>query len=181
MWSNILRYYINNYRNWGRISIRSWIHLTGELWGVLCECLWENWSRYNGTAMRQLCHDGIAVYVFDVGRLIQEEKETTEQRAEELESRVGSSTLDLGMRWQQQQQQRSFERANSPPMSGRSTPTPRTHQTRDYLPKYQTVSDTVSRPSSTNLSVTRTNRCRCPVVLLGFPLVWMDGNFMRIN
>ena len=24
--SNIVRYYINNYRNWGRISIRCWIH-----------------------------------------------------------------------------------------------------------------------------------------------------------
>ena len=25
-WSNIVRYYINNYRNWGRILIRCWIH-----------------------------------------------------------------------------------------------------------------------------------------------------------
>ena len=25
-WSNIARYYINNYRNWSRISIRCWIH-----------------------------------------------------------------------------------------------------------------------------------------------------------
>ena len=55
---NIVRYYINDYRNWGRISIRCWIHkrdpipcLTGELWGVFCEYLWENWQHYNGTAM----------------------------------------------------------------------------------------------------------------------------------
>ena len=25
--------------------------LTGELWGVFCEYLWENWPRYNGTAL----------------------------------------------------------------------------------------------------------------------------------
>ena len=31
--------------------------LTGELWGVLCEYFWENWSRYNGTTLYwiQLC------------------------------------------------------------------------------------------------------------------------------
>ncbi len=75
-------------------------------------------------------------------RLIQEEKETTEQRAEELESRVGSGSLDA-MRWHAE---RSFERS-SPPMSGRSTPTPRPSypgQSRDYLQKYNTVSETVS-------------------------------------
>ena len=26
MWSNIVRYFMNDYRNWGRISIRCWIH-----------------------------------------------------------------------------------------------------------------------------------------------------------
>ena len=26
MWSNIVRYYVRNYRNWGRISMRCWIH-----------------------------------------------------------------------------------------------------------------------------------------------------------
>ena len=26
MWSNIVTYYTNNYRNWGRILIRCWIH-----------------------------------------------------------------------------------------------------------------------------------------------------------
>ena len=72
-------------------------------------------------------------------RLIQEEKETTEQRAEELESRVGSGSLDtMATRWRTD---RSFERA-SPPMSGRSTPTPRPFSqsaSRDYLQKYHTV------------------------------------------
>lgn len=63
-------------------------------------------------------------------RLIQEEKETTEQRAEELESRVGSGSLDtIANRWR-----------TSPPLSERATPTTRTLQTRDYLQKYHTVS-----------------------------------------
>ncbi|CAH1786824.1 unnamed protein product [Owenia fusiformis] len=54
-------------------------------------------------------------------RLIQEEKETTEQRAEELESRVGSGSLDtMASRWHYGG---SFERSSSPPVSGRSTPT----------------------------------------------------------
>ena len=42
-WSNPVRYHINNYKKWGRISIRCWIHpylvLTGELYGVFCEYL----------------------------------------------------------------------------------------------------------------------------------------------
>lgn len=63
-------------------------------------------------------------------RLIQEEKESTEQRAEELESRVGSGSLDaIASRWR-----------TSPPLSGSSTPTPRTILSRDYLQKYHTVS-----------------------------------------
>ena len=50
--SNIVRYYINNYRNWSRISVRCLIHKRlGALWGVFCEYLWENWPRYNGTAL----------------------------------------------------------------------------------------------------------------------------------
>ena len=76
-------------------------------------------------------------------RLIQEEKETTEQRAEELESRVGSGNLDsMSPRWRSGS---SFER-NSPPLSGHSTPTPRSYQSmpRDFLQKYHTVSDEVS-------------------------------------
>ncbi len=90
--------------------------------------------------------------VFVVHRLIQEEKETTEQRAEELESRVGSHTNLEAMAggpsaraaagWQRD---RSFERT-SPPVSGRSTPTPITPRgyataPRDFLHKYNTVSD----------------------------------------
>ena len=57
--SNIVRYCINNCRNWGRISIRCWIHkrhpipltLTGKLRGVFCEYLWENRLHYNGTTL----------------------------------------------------------------------------------------------------------------------------------
>ena len=58
MRSNILIYYINNERNWGRISIRCRTHKRHPIprpnaWavGVLCEYLWENWARYNGTAL----------------------------------------------------------------------------------------------------------------------------------
>ena len=73
-------------------------------------------------------------------RLIQEEKQTTEQRAEELESRVGSGNLDaMAIRWRTE---RSIERS-SPPVSGRSTPTPHTYNMppRDTsLQKYNTVS-----------------------------------------
>ena len=61
-------------------------------------------------------------------RLIQEEKQTTEQRAEELESQVGSidsmSLLARGC---------SFDRGVSPPQSGRSTPKSRLSPSRDYL------------------------------------------------
>merc|ERR1712142_514817 len=72
-------------------------------------------------------------------RLIQEEKETTEQRAEEIESRAGSGTLDnMSQRWRE----RSFER-NSPPLSGRSTPTPRpsyqNSQSREFSQKYPSL------------------------------------------
>ena len=49
---------INNYRNWDRVSITCWIHkrhpicrLMGELWGVFCEYLWQNWVHYNGNAL----------------------------------------------------------------------------------------------------------------------------------
>lgn len=64
-------------------------------------------------------------------RLIQEEKQTTEARAEELESRVGSlEHMNLLVRG------RSMDRAQSPPLSGRSTPN---SPNRDYLHKYHTV------------------------------------------
>ena len=103
-------------------------------------------------------------------RLIQEEKETTEQRAEELESRVGSGNLELDNRIimpadngprtpsstleRLKYEQRAIERG-SPPVSGRSTPVvstpmtpvatparpyPTTSQSRDALSKYNTVS-----------------------------------------
>ncbi|XP_065094972.1 liprin-alpha-1-like isoform X2 [Ochlerotatus camptorhynchus] len=64
-------------------------------------------------------------------RLIQEEKQSTEARAEELESRVGSlEHMNLLARG------RSMDR-QSPPLSGRSTPN---SPNRDYLHKYHTVS-----------------------------------------
>ncbi|XP_067121439.1 liprin-alpha-1 isoform X4 [Centruroides vittatus] len=66
-------------------------------------------------------------------RLIQEEKQSTEQRAEELESRVGSlETMGLLGRG------RSLERS-SPPQSGRSTPKSHHSPQRDYLQKYHTA------------------------------------------
>lgn len=67
-------------------------------------------------------------------RLIQEEKQNTEARAEELESRVGSMEhMNLLARG------RSIER-QSPPVSGRSTPKSHHSPQRDYLHKYHTVS-----------------------------------------
>ncbi|XP_064635130.1 liprin-alpha-1-like isoform X5 [Lineus longissimus] len=75
-------------------------------------------------------------------RLIQEEKETTEQRAEELENRVGSQNLDYG-RWRAQGGNNQYEmhERNSPPLSGRSTPTARNYPTpsREMLQKYHTA------------------------------------------
>jgi len=66
-------------------------------------------------------------------RLIQEEKQNTEQRAEELESRVGTiDTVGLMGRG------RSLERS-SPPVSGRSTPKGHHSPQRDYLHKYHTL------------------------------------------
>ncbi|XP_053961582.1 liprin-alpha-1 isoform X1 [Anastrepha obliqua] len=63
-------------------------------------------------------------------RLIQEEKQSTEARAEELESRVGSlEHVNLLARG------RSMDR-QSPPMSGRSTPN---SPNRDFLQKYHTL------------------------------------------
>ncbi|XP_070528671.1 liprin-alpha-1 isoform X13 [Cardiocondyla obscurior] len=66
-------------------------------------------------------------------RLIQEEKQSTEARAEELESRVGSlEHMNLLARG------RSLERT-SPPLSGRSTPKSHHSPNRDYLHKYHTL------------------------------------------
>lgn len=73
---------------------------------------------------------GIFLTNIFVQRLIQEEKQNTEARAEELESRVGSlEHMNLGTLTRG----RSFDKG-SPPLSGRSTPQ------RDYLHKYHTVS-----------------------------------------
>ena len=38
-----------------------YLALTGELWDVFYEYVWENWPRYNGTAlyMHQLIHCGL--------------------------------------------------------------------------------------------------------------------------
>ena len=38
-------------RNAGSTKDTPYLALTGELWGVCCEYLWENWPRYNGTAL----------------------------------------------------------------------------------------------------------------------------------
>ena len=88
-------------------------------------------------------------------RLIQEEKQNTEARAEQLESRVGSiehvnmlarrgvydramspplsgRSLDMGGR--------GLDRPPSPPISGRSTPRSNPSPHRDYLHKFHTVS-----------------------------------------
>ncbi|XP_014259458.1 liprin-alpha-1 isoform X15 [Cimex lectularius] len=71
-------------------------------------------------------------------RLIQEEKQSTEARAEELESRVGSlEHMNLVAR------SRSLERG-SPPLSGRSTPK---SPHKDYLHKYHTLAQLSSELS----------------------------------
>ncbi|XP_051162229.1 liprin-alpha-1 isoform X3 [Leptopilina boulardi] len=71
-------------------------------------------------------------------RLIQEEKQNTEARAEELESRVGSlEHMNLLSRG------RSLERS-SPPLSGRSTPKSHHSPNRDYLHKYHTAPASMS-------------------------------------
>lgn len=91
-------------------------------------------------------------------RLIQEEKQNTEARAEQLESRVGSvehvnmlsrrgvydrpmspplsgRSLEMGGR--------GLDRPLSPPLSGRSTPRSNPSPQRDYLHKFHTVSNVV--------------------------------------
>ena len=42
MRSNIVRYYVNNYRNWGRISIRCWVHKRHPILAL---------TRYNGSTL----------------------------------------------------------------------------------------------------------------------------------
>ncbi|XP_055549338.1 liprin-alpha-1 isoform X2 [Wyeomyia smithii] len=68
-------------------------------------------------------------------RLIQEEKQSTEARAEELESRVGSlEHMNLLTRGRSRERQ-------SPPLSGTSSPT---SPNRDYLHKYHTAPASMS-------------------------------------
>ncbi|XP_069077984.1 liprin-alpha-1 isoform X4 [Pleurodeles waltl] len=55
-------------------------------------------------------------------RLIQEEKENTEQRAEEIESRVGSGSLDNLGRFRSMSSLPPSYTSSSPPGSGRTTP-----------------------------------------------------------
>ena len=35
----------------GSTKNNPYLALVGELWGVFCEYLWENWPHYNGTAL----------------------------------------------------------------------------------------------------------------------------------
>ncbi|XP_065348297.1 liprin-alpha-1 isoform X4 [Cloeon dipterum] len=83
-------------------------------------------------------------------RLIQEEKQSTEARAEELESRVGSlEHMNLLVRG------RSFERPSaSPPQSGRSTPRSHHSPQRDYLHKYHTAPAAMSPAHSHQYAAT---------------------------
>ena len=55
--SNIVRYFMNNYRKSGTISVKCWIHKSHHVPrpDVFCEYLWENWPRYNGTALYLDC------------------------------------------------------------------------------------------------------------------------------
>lgn len=63
-------------------------------------------------------------------RLIQEEKQNTEQRAEELESQVGSVDSSMSL----VSKNRGFDHQVSPPISGRSTPSiNRISPSRDYM------------------------------------------------
>uniref|UniRef100_A0A182MJ62 SAM domain-containing protein n=1 Tax=Anopheles culicifacies TaxID=139723 RepID=A0A182MJ62_9DIPT len=81
-------------------------------------------------------------------RLIQEEKQSTEARAEELESRVGSlEHMNLLARG------RSMDR-QSPPLSGSSTPN---SPNRDYLQKYHTAPASMS-PAHLHQYVTTLNQ-----------------------
>ena len=82
------------------------------------------------------------------GRLIQEEKETAELRAEELESRVAVDTLPANWR-----PEVVYDRS-SPPLSGRSTPSPRPSlQSHDYLHKYHTLNSAVSHFLTTDFVI----------------------------
>ena len=75
--SDIVRYYMNNYKKCVRISTRLWIHKrhpiprpSGRVMGCPLRIFWENGPRYNGTALYMVTldqnryisiRDGIAV------------------------------------------------------------------------------------------------------------------------
>ena len=40
----------------------TYLPLTGELWGAFCKYLWENWPRYNGTALYCIVYTIISSY-----------------------------------------------------------------------------------------------------------------------
>ena len=67
MQSSIVRYCINNCMNSGRISKAGptkdtpYLTLTGELWDVFWEYLWENWLRYKGTTLYQVVFQTLVV------------------------------------------------------------------------------------------------------------------------
>ena len=49
-----IQYCSNWVRTWPQVELTKetpYLALTGELWGVVCEELGENWPRYNGTAL----------------------------------------------------------------------------------------------------------------------------------
>ena len=52
--SNIVKYYINDYRNWGKISIKCWIYKRHPI--PRPEYLWENWLHHNSTGTTPSCH-----------------------------------------------------------------------------------------------------------------------------
>ncbi|GFS79911.1 liprin-alpha-1 [Nephila pilipes] len=79
-------------------------------------------------------------------RLIQEEKQSTEQRAEELESRVGSMD-SMGLLARGCPTERP-----SPPQSGRSTPKSHLSPNRDYLQKYHTIQTVAEAIDDSQLS-----------------------------
>lgn len=82
-------------------------------------------------------------------RLIQEEKQNTEQRAEELESQVGSidSSMSLLSRGGLYDPQQRLGLGISPPQSGRSTPSnARISPSRDYLSHLYAAAAAVSIP-----------------------------------
>ena len=109
--------------------------------------------------------------------MIQEEKETAELRAEELESRVAIDTLPANWR-----PEIVYDRS-SPPLSGRSTPSPRPSlQSHDYIHKYHTLNSAVSQLVRASLfpgtqftdDVLRfimryilQQKLRCPEIILG--------------